>query len=138
MKVDIKPVEKSKGMVFKKTLHGVELSVQFSSEELAIIEERKLARTILLERGAPADVNAEKHENRGVARVLATAVVSGRDANHFHLTFGKLMNGSDTYFFDTPVEAKMYIDELKTEILPLAKNYLEGNKETANSDSFEL
>ena len=58
MKIDIKPVEKSKGLVFKKTLHGVELSVQFSNEELAIIDERKLELTILMERGIPADVDA--------------------------------------------------------------------------------
>lgn len=138
MKIDIKPVEKSKGLVFKKTLHGVELSVQFSNEELAIIDERKLSHMILLERGAPADVDAEKHANRGLIKLAATAALKGRDANDFHLTFATLLRGPDTYFFDTPVESKMYIDELKSDVLPLAKNFLEGNKDTADSDSFEL
>ncbi len=138
MKVDIKPVEKSQGLVFKKKLHGIALSVIFSEEEKAINAERKLDRVILMEREAPADVDAEKHESRGLAKKLMTAAVSGFDANHFHLTFGKLLRGTDTYFFHTPIEAKGYIDELKTDILPLAKSYLEGNKEAASSDSFEL
>ena len=125
-------------MVFKKTLHGVELSVQFSNEEHAIITERKLNRVVLMERGAPADVDAEKHANRGLMRKIATAAVSGIDANHFDLTFGKLLMGPDTYFFETPIEAKGYIEELKEEVLPLTKAYLEGNKEAADADSFEL
>ncbi len=126
------------GMIFKKVLHGVELSVMFSEEEKAIIADRKLDRTILRERDAPADVDAEKHANRGLARKLVTAAVAGRDANNFHLTFGKLLRGADIYFFETPIEAKDYIAELKSEVLPLAKAYLEGNKEAASSDSFEL
>lgn len=138
MKIDIKPVEKSKGMMFKKTLHGVELTVQFSEEEKAIITERKLAPMILLERGAPADVDAEKHANRGLVKLVATAALKGRDANDFHLTFATMLRGPDTYFFDTPIEAKAYIQELKEDTLPLAKQFLEGNKDTASSDSFEL
>lgn len=138
MKVDIKPVEKSKGMVFKKTLHGVQLSVQFTEEEKAIIDERKLELTILMERGIPADVDPEKYQKRGLLRNAATAAISGIDSIGFHLTFRKLLKGPDTYFFDTPIEAKGYIQELKEEVLPLAKSYLEGNKETADADSFEL
>ena len=138
MKIDIKPVEKSTGMIFKKVLHGVELSVLFSEEEKAIIAARALERTVLRERGAPADIDADKHANRGLARKLVTAAVAGRDANNFHLTFGKLLRGGDVYFFETPIEAKDYINELKSEVLPLAKAYLEGNKEAASSDSFEL
>ena len=138
MRVDIKPVEKSQGLVFKKKLHGVQLSVMFSEEEKAIIQERKLGHTILLERATPADVDAGKHANRGLAKKMLTAAVSGMDANHFHLTFSKLMHGPDTYFFETPIEVKEYIHELKEDILPLAKAYLEGNKEAADADSFEL
>jgi len=111
MKVNVNPVEKKQGLVFKKTLHGVELCV---------------------------DVDEEKVAKRGLVKSLATAAIAGTDALTYNLTFSKLLKGSDTYFFETPIEAKGYIDELKTDILPLTKAYLEENKEAATSDSFEL
>ncbi|MFK7881839.1 hypothetical protein [Roseobacter sp.] len=106
MKVGIKHVEKKTGMVFKKTHHGVELSVDFNDEERAIIEERKLQKDVILERGYPSDVDAEKHEDRGIGKILLTAATKGADANHFHLTISKLMRGPDTFWFETPIEAK--------------------------------
>lgn len=138
MKINIKHVEKSQGLIFRKHLHGVELQVQFSAEEKAIISERNLERVVLLDRDAPPDVDAEKHANRGLTRKIATAAMKGFDANHFGLTFNKLMRGPDTYFFYTPIEAKNYEQILKEETLPDAKAYLEGNKATGTSDSFEL
>ena len=138
MKINIHPTEKSKGLVFRKTLHGVQLSVQFSEEERAIIKERNLEKVILMERGIPADVDEDKVQNRGLMKQMAIAATSGTDALGFHLTFRKLLRGPDTYFFHTPIEAKGYIDTLKEDILPLTKAYLEGNKEGATSDSFEL
>ena len=138
MKIDIEHVEKSQGMVFKKTLHGVAINVQFNEEERQIIEQRGLQRQSILDRDAPAEVDAEKHANRGVAKKLVTAAVSGLDANHFDLTIGKLMKGTDTYFMHTPLQAKEYEDELR-ERLPLLKNYIMGNAEIEQkSDSFEL
>ncbi len=139
MKIDIKPLEKSQGLVFKKKLHGVELSVLFSEEEQAIILERKLGRTMLMERGAPAGTDPEKMENRGLARkIVASAIAGDMDASNFHLTFNKLLKAPDTYWFETPSEAKDYIAELKEVVLPLTKSYLEDNKEAASADSFEL
>lgn len=139
MKVNIQHVEKSKGAIFKKKLHGVALTVTFSEEEAAIINERKLHHDIILERGYPADVDPEKHARRGLVKLAATAAISGRDANHFHLTLGKLMSGTDTYYFDTPLEAKQYEQLLKDETLPDAKAYIMGNQTTGTSgDSFEL
>lgn len=138
MKVTIRHVEKSKGLIFQKKLHGVELSVVFSEEEKAIIEKRSIGGDILLERGVPADVDAEKHANRGLTKIVATAVIAGKDANHFHLTFNKLLRGTDTYFFDTPIEAKEYEELLKTDTLPNAKAYIVGNETTGTGDSFEL
>ncbi|MDJ0613249.1 MAG: hypothetical protein QNJ29_06190 [Rhizobiaceae bacterium] len=138
MKIDISHKEKKQGLVFKKTLHGVELAVGFNDEEQAIIRERDLELTILMERGIPADVDADKVANRGLVKKVAIAATSGVDALGYHLTFRKLMRGPDTYFFETPIEAKNYADELKSDILPLAKAYLEGNKETGSADSFEL
>jgi hypothetical protein len=138
MKIDIKPVEKSQGLMFKKTLHGVELSVIFSEEEQAIIRERKLEMVNLMMRDIPADVDADKVQKRGLAKKVAIIATMGADRLAYHLTFNKLLKGPDTYFFATPIEAKDYILELKEDVLPLAKAYLEGNKDTASSDSFEL
>ncbi len=138
MKVDIQHVEKSKGMVFKKKLHGVALTITFSEEEKAIIEQRKIGGDIIVERGVPADVDVDKHENRGLMKRVATAAVKGADANHFHLTFNKLLRGTDTYFFETPLEAKEY-EQVLREKLPEAKEYIMANQAIdQKSDTFEL
>ncbi|MEM7068327.1 MAG: hypothetical protein AAF478_05525 [Pseudomonadota bacterium] len=139
MKVEIKPVEKKQGLVFKATLHGIELFVQFSDEEKAIIAERKLGRTILMERGAPADTDPDKMARRGLATKIAMSAIKGDlDANNYHITFNKLLKGPDTFWFETPIEAKNYVAELKEDILPMTKGYLEANRETTDADSFEL
>lgn len=138
MKVDIKHVEKSQGLVFKKKFYGVALTIVFNEEEKAIIEERDLRKYSVVERDTPADVDEEKHEKRGLMKKLATAVVSGSDANHFHLTLNKLMNGTDTYYFETPLEAKSYEVELK-EALPILKDNIMANASTEDAGStFEL
>ena len=138
MKIDIKPVEKKHGLIRRQTLHGISLTVVFSDEEKAIIKERRLEPIALMERDIPIDVNAEKHEKRGLLKKVAIAATSGVDALDFHLTFRKMLRGPDIYFFRTPVEAKAYVAQLKEEILPLVKSYLDGNKEAATEDSFEL
>ena len=137
MQIKIEHVEKKQGLIFKKTLYGVALTINFNGEEEGIIEQRKLQKDVILERGIPADVDADKHSNRGIVKVLATAAVKGMDANNFHLTINKLMVGTDTYFFETPLEAKQYEAELK-ELLPNFKEYIMGNAELGGSDTFEL
>ncbi len=135
MKVSIDFVEKKLGMIRKTTLHGVTLSVTFSNAELAIIEERKLKNDLILEREIPADVDPAKLESRGIAKRLATAAVGGN--NHFHLTFAKLIKGPDTYYMETPAQAKSYVEDLKG-ALTNAKGWIEGNAEVGASTSFEL
>jgi len=138
MKIDIKHVEKSRGLIFRKTLHGVALTVQFSEEERQIIKQRRLQNDIILERGVPADVDAQKVQNRGLAKSLATAALKGRDALHYDLTINKLLSGTDTFFFETPLEAKSYEADLR-EKLPQFKSYILENAEIEQkSDSFEL
>ena len=137
MKVNIKHVKKTTGLISKKNLHGVALAVLFSDEEKAIIEERKLADTIIMERGAPADVDARKYANRGLMAKVVTSVLNGPDANNFHLTISKLLYGIDTYFFDTSIEAKQYEQDLKEE-LPKLKNFIVDNETSGEGDSFEL
>lgn len=138
MKVDIRHVEKTHGLVFRKTLHGVALTVTFSEEERHIIRARRLERVCIIERGAPAGVNPERHANRGVTRKLATAAVGGYDALTFDLTIGKLVKGTDTYYFHKPIDAKEYEAELR-DSMPKLKAYIAENAEIEQkSDSFEL
>lgn len=141
MKVSIAHKEKTTGMLRKSTLHGVEVSIQFSEEELAVIESRDLKYDIVLERGYSADVSeskAMKQENRGLGRALLNAAVNGADANTTNLTINKLMKGPDLYFVTTPLEAKAYEDELKGKLVQL-KNYIVGNERVEEtSSSFEL
>ena len=138
MRVEIQHVEKSQGLVFKKKFYGVTIRVTFSEEEKQIIDDRKLGRIVILERPAPADVDAEKHANRGLATKLLTAAVKGIDANHFSLTIGKLVSGPDTYHFDTIVEAKEYEEALRESMHDL-KGYITASEGVAQkSDSFEL
>lgn len=138
MKVDIKHVEKSQGLIFKKTFHGVALTVTFSEEEKQIVKKRGLEMQSIFDRDPPADVDADKHAQRGLAAKLVTAAVKGRDANGFWLTINKLMKGTDTYYLRTPIEAKQYEVELR-ERLPVLKEYIQENAGVEQkSDSFEL
>lgn len=141
MKVQMKHVQKTAGLIRKTTFHGVAVKVDFSAEELAVIQERKLGGDIVLERGYPADMSdaaIEKHANRGLGRKLLTAAVSGADANNFDLTVNKLMNGPDTYHLGTPVEAKQYEEALKNGLVEL-KGWIVGNAEVeTETASFEL
>ena len=138
MKVDIKHVEKSQGLIFKTRFYGVAVTVTFNEEEKQIIEQRKLHRTVILERRAPADVDEEAHANRGLASKILTAAVKGADANNFHLTIGKLLKGTDTYFVPTIVLAKGYEVELRESMHDL-KGYISASEKIEQkSDSFEL
>ncbi len=141
MKVRINHVEKTTGMLRKRTHYGVIVSVVFDSTEQAIIQERGLMRDIVLERGYPSDMSdaqVEKHANRGLGAKLLKAAVSGVDSNHYHLTIGKLMQDEDVYHLSTPIEAKHYEADLKEALVQL-KNYILENETIENkSDSFEL
>ena len=142
MKVTINHVQKKSGMIRKTTHHGVSVKVEFNTEETAVIQERKLEKDIVVERGYPSDMSDKAQlantKIKGLGKKLLTAAVSGTDALHFHLTIGKLMKGEDVYFLSTPLEAKAYEDELKEKLVQL-KEYIMGNAvvETETS-SFEL
>ena len=141
MKVSIEHKEKTIGVLRRSTLHGVQVHIQFSEEELAVIETRGLKYDTVLERGYSADVSdskAIKQESRGLGRRLLNAAVNGADANTTNLTINKLMNGADLYFLETPLEAKTYEEMLKDKLV-LLKDYILGNEGVEEkSTSFEL
>lgn len=82
-----------KGLLFKTTYYAVDLSVAFTHEETQIIRQRKLEKTVLLERRP------------------ATAKVDDRD-DKFTLTVGRLQHGPDRFLAATPAHAKLYQEEL--------------------------
>ena len=142
MKVSLSHNEKQTGMIRKTTHHGVTVHVQFDASETAIIQERKLEKTIVVERDPGSDVDVEKLANRGVGMSIATGLVKaatqGMDSLNFDLTIATLLRGPDTYFLSTPLEAKEYEGRLR-EQLPVLKDYILGNEAVEQqSDSFEL
>ncbi len=141
MKVSIQHTERTTGVLRRTTIHGVVVRVDFSEEEQAIIVHRNLKYDVVLERGYSAELSnkqVRKQENRGIGRKLITAAVSGMDANSTNLTINKLLKGPDTYFLDTPLEAKVYEDELRKRLVQL-KDYIVGNEGiVTKSSSFEL
>lgn len=129
-------------MIRKTTHYGVTILVMFDPTETAIIEERKLERTIILERDPGSDVDVDKLANRSAGVAIASGILKaatqGMDALNYDLTIATLLRGSDTYFLSTPLEAKQYEARLR-EQLPMLKEYILGNETIEQqSDSFEL
>lgn len=141
MKVMIEHREKAVGTLRRRTLHGVQVHIQFSGEELAIIEKRGLKYDVVLERGYSADVSdnkAIKQENRGLGKRLLNAAVNGADANTTNLTINKLMKGADLFFLSTPLEAKEYEEALKNRLVVLKGYIVENEGVEEKATSFEL
>lgn len=125
-------------MLFKTTLYGVKLKVDFSEEEKQIIKERNLAPLVVMEREWSADVDAEKMEERGLGSKMLTAATKGKDANSPDLTVSKLLHGADVYYLPTLGHAKEYADALR-QALPELKTAIEANTDIDDEpDSFEL
>lgn len=122
MKVDIAHQESSKGLIFKKPLYGVSLSVVFSEEEQQIIKQHKLKDRIVLSRPLSADLNFEKYGDR---------------EDKFFLRIGTLLNGTDIYYADAPSDAKEYEANLIESLRDL-KDFLDENAEVGETKSFEL
>jgi len=127
MRVSIDHRDISHGLIFKKTLAEVICSVQFSAEELSVINGRKLKDYIVLERGWDATMQekAAKHPEH-YDRITPP-----------NLKIGSLVKGPDRYVLDTPADAKGYEARL-TEALKTLKGFLQANESKAESKSFEL
>ena len=137
MKVTIKNVEKTNGLVFKKILYGVELTVLFTEEERAIIKSRNLTRMRIMDRDWSAEVDGEAREGRGLMSKVTTAVISGLHANSPHLIVGGLLRGPDTYYLNNLAEAKIYTMELRERLQDM-KDMITANAVCGADESFEL
>jgi len=137
MKVSIAHTEKKKGMIFSTRYYGVTVHVEFSEEEKAIIEERGFANETVVVRDYSADVDAEAIESRGLGRKLLSAAVSGADSLNPSLTIQKLLNGPDTHYFESYLEAQEYENEFKTS-LKNVKDGMMAHAEGPQDSTFEL
>jgi hypothetical protein len=141
MKVSIRHVQTTTGLIRKTTHHGVAVKVDFNSEELAIIRERHLENDYLVERGYSAELSQghiDRQENRGLGKTLMKAAVSGFDSMSTNLSVTKLMKGEDIFYVGRPMEAKAYEEELKQGLVTL-KGWIEGNAEVEKETTeFEL
>ena len=123
MRVELEHVEKTVGFLSRQRLHGVRLTVQFSEEELHIIENRKLQSTIVAERPPSADLRLRESDytlNRNGDVVLC-------NPEEFFLHIYDLMAGGETYWVETPADAKLY-EEILTEQLPRLKEFIAENE----------
>jgi len=99
------------GWLFKRTLYAVDCTVHFSHEETQIIRQRKLEKSILLERRP------------------ATARVDDRD-DKFTLSVASLQRGRDRFLAANPASAKLYQQELIGALEQL-KGWLQLNADTS-------
>ena len=93
MRISITHETIRKGWLFKTTYYAVNLTVAFTHEETQIIRQRKLEKSVLLERRP------------------ATAKVDDRD-DKFTLLVSSIQNQTDRFLTATPAEAKLYQEEL--------------------------
>lgn len=123
MKVSISHSEKKTGLFRKSTHYIVALQVVFSEEEKAIIQERDLRYTTIMERNAPSTRPKDDEKFPDI----------------HHLTISKLLDGKpDEYALSNPALAKEYEDVLRAQ-LPHLKKLIEDNAAVDRSDdSFEL
>lgn len=110
MRVSISHETVRQGWLFKTTYYAVDLQVHFTHEETQIIRQRKLEKSVLLERRP------------------ATAKVDDRDEK-FTLAVGMLQKGTDRFLTATPATAKLYQAELLIALEQL-KGWLSLNAET--------
>lgn len=116
--MDIKNSTHTKGLVFKDTFYKLDLHVELTEEEKAIIKERDLGGMIIWELPNPASVTHYPEQG-------------------WDLIFNSLVHGHYWYDFKTPHDAKLFQEEL-VDKLKIAKQYLQSNATTAQDTSLEI
>lgn len=118
MRVSIAHETIRKGLLFKTTYYAVDCTVAFTHEETQIIRQRKLEKSVLLERRP------------------ATAKVDDRD-DKFTLAVTHLQKGTDRFLTATPANAKLYQEELLAALEQL-KIWLQANADEGEKIVVEL
>ena len=125
MRVNIEHKEVTKGFLSKKTFVEVHTSVEFSNEELAIIERNKLRDRVVLEREPHFDRSQSARNDPKIADIWDLKV------------FNLIRNKPEIYSVATPSDAKAYEERL-TEALHQLKAFITANSTVSSGKSFEL
>ena len=125
MRVNIEHKEVTKGFLSKKTFVEVHTSVEFSNEELAIIERNKLRKRIVLEREPHFDRPQSTRNDPNLAEVW-----------HLHI-YNLIKDKPEIYSVASPSDAKAYEERL-TEALHQLKAFITANSTVSTGKSFEL
>ncbi len=118
MRVSIKHETIRKGWLFKTTYYAVDLQVHFSHEETQIIRQRKLEKSVLLER-RPANAKVDDRDDK------------------FTLSVADLQKGTDRFLAATPAHAKIYQDDLLAALSQL-KDWVSLNADEADAIVVEI
>jgi len=119
MRISISHHDVRRGLLFRKTMHEVHLSVAFTHEEKQIVRQRRLGDQVILQRRP------------------ANAKVDDRDSK-FVLRLGDLLDGrTDRFLLATPSAAKIYEEDL-IRMLAQVKLWISDNAETAGRTVIEL
>ncbi|MDF2233150.1 hypothetical protein P2H44_11365 [Albimonas sp. CAU 1670] len=119
MRIAIDHAETRAGLLFRRPLHEVRVTVHFTHEETQIIRQRDLGETVLLERW-PADARAEDDPDWYALRVK-------------HLVERK----PDRFRCATPGDAKLYEAQL-VDALHRLKAWLDVNAEPGGRKVIEI
>jgi hypothetical protein len=107
-----------RGLLFKTTYHVVQLDVHFTHEERQVIRQRKLEKTVLLER-RPANAKVDDRDDK------------------FTLLVGHLGKGPDRFLTANPGEAKAYQAQLLIALEQL-KDWVTLNADEADRTVIEF
>lgn len=110
--------------VLKNTVYRVNVTIQFTEEEIAIIKQRKLA-----------DTNIKFPENR----IYTEQFPELAEKYGHHRSVGSILqnNGFTASFHSIP-EAQQFEEQVKTQILPSLKELLVSSADYGKSQTFEV
>jgi len=127
MRVSIQHRDAADGLIFKKRYHEVCTTVDFSEEELAVIKQGKLGKTIVLER-VPCNRVRERLGN----------LMDNYEPSFWFLRIEDLVKKRpEVWACDNPAQVNGYEEEL-TAALKQLKVYIEGNSVKPESKTFEI
>jgi hypothetical protein len=111
----------------------VQAVVEFSETEVAVIRNFNLGDTVLY----------HEHFDKLEAYYKAHDLPYKDEVVNFYLTIDKLIAEPFQRGFDTPLKASQFENELKSEILPSLKSFIQENIEArdraeSKSETFEL
>ncbi len=116
MRITLNTEEFQFGLMFKKPKWSVECKIDFSEEELGVIQQRDLF---------DLTVYTQAHHNQ-----------AGQEIDR---TLKEVIKHGISCTFNTPVDAKNFETYLKEDLLPKLKNYIQASaQKSSGPQTFEL